>query len=247
MLSKIRNVVIAYIFFIVIIFFNLSYFSESTNPSVFGHFKVILEDESLASIIEYSISGANLFFATGLIELLIFAISCFFFYRYQINKGIISVIIGIFIHTGNYIYAFFNAINFNPDPNRYIFIGLRLKPQFLIIFIPYLVLFSMITYLAITKYRENNRNISQIKKTILYLSTKYPELEIREIAEKSGEYPDLIIEIVKKMIEDNEIYAEYFGKSKMVAFDKQANINEINSLMEIYNQWETNEIGKKTK
>jgi len=34
------------------------------------------------------------------------------------------------------------------------------------------------------------------------------------------------------MIEDNEIYAKYFESSKSVAFDQQANIEEIDKLME---------------
>ncbi len=47
------------------------------------------------------------------------------------------------------------------------------------------------------------------------------------------------------MIDDKEIYAEYFESSKSVAFDQQANINEIDKLMTTYKEWEDKEFGKK--
>jgi hypothetical protein len=46
------------------------------------------------------------------------------------------------------------------------------------------------------------------------------------------------------MIENNEIFAEYFKSSKTVAFNKQANIKEIDSLMAIYQEWEEGQEGK---
>ncbi len=43
------------------------------------------------------------------------------------------------------------------------------------------------------------------------------------------------------MIKNKEIYATYFESSKSVAFDQQANINEIDKLMSVYNEWEEKE------
>ena len=47
------------------------------------------------------------------------------------------------------------------------------------------------------------------------------------------------------MIVNKEIYTEYFQNSKSVAFNQQANIDEIDKLMETYKEWEDSEEGKK--
>ncbi len=86
---------------------------------------------------------------------------------------------------------------------------------------------------------------AKIKSIILDLGMKFARLEIQEIAEKCKEKDDLIIEIVKEMIKKREIYAEYFTSSKAVAFDLQANIDEIDKLMEAYKEWEGKKVGKK--
>ena len=55
----------------------------------------------------------------------------------------------------------------------------------------------------------------------------------------------LIIDTVNDMIENKEIYGQYFSSTLSVAFDQQANIDEIDNLMGIYKDWEDKEIGKK--
>ena len=47
------------------------------------------------------------------------------------------------------------------------------------------------------------------------------------------------------MIDKKEIYAKYFESSKSVAFDQQANIDEIEKLMSTYKEWEEKDFGKK--
>jgi len=76
-----------------------------------------------------------------------------------------------------------------------------------------------------------------IKKTIIDLGTKFTRLEIVEIVEKTGIDDDsLIIKTVSDMIENKEIYAEYFSSSKVVAFNQQAIINDIDKLMNTYKE-----------
>lgn len=87
--------------------------------------------------------------------------------------------------------------------------------------------------------------IAKIKNTILNLGTKFGRLHIMEISEECGEDESLIISTVREMIEGNEIYAKYFESSKSVAFDQQANIEEIDKLMASYKEWEEKEVGKK--
>ena len=88
--------------------------------------------------------------------------------------------------------------------------------------------------------------INNIKKTILDLGTKFGRLQIMEISEVcSIKEEELIIDTVKEMINNKEIYAQYFSSSKAVAFDQQANIEEIDRLMATYKKWEKEGISKK--
>ena len=96
------------------------------------------------------------------------------------------------------------------------------------------------------KQRLELEKINKIKKLVLELGTKFTRLEIREIDEKSSiDDEDIIIEVVKDMIKNKEIYADYFSSSKAIAFDQQANIEEIDNLMAIYKEWEDKKVSKK--
>jgi len=90
----------------------------------------------------------------------------------------------------------------------------------------------------------NEVKVAIIKSTILALGTKFGRLEVKEVAEECGEDEELIVKTVKEMIEGNEIYAKYFDSSRAVAFNLQANIDEIDSLMDKYKQWEKEEKDK---
>jgi len=47
----------------------------------------------------------------------------------------------------------------------------------------------------------------------------------------------LIISVLKSMISNKEIYAEFFKSSNTVSFDQQANLEEIDELMAVYKDW----------
>ena len=96
------------------------------------------------------------------------------------------------------------------------------------------------------KRRLELEKINKIKKLVLELGTKFTRLEIREIGEKSSiDDEEIIIEVVKDMIKNKEIYADYFSSSKAIAFDQQANIEEIDNLMAVYKEWEDKKVSKK--
>jgi len=101
----------------------------------------------------------------------------------------------------------------------------------------------------IGKWADKNTilcNTRYIKKTIINLGSKFTRLEIVEIVEKTGIEDDgLIIKTVIDMIKSKEIYAEYFSSSKVVAFNQQAIIKDIDKLMNTYKEWEHDETGKK--
>ena len=101
---------------------------------------------------------------------------------------------------------------------------------------------NIVLYRAKSIIKEINFNI--IKKTILDLGTQYANLEVREISEACNLDKVTIIEIINDMIENNEIYAEYFKSNKTVAFNKQSNIKEIDNLMAMYQDWEEKEEAK---
>ncbi|TFF98362.1 MAG: hypothetical protein EU547_01680, partial [Promethearchaeota archaeon] len=84
-----------------------------------------------------------------------------------------------------------------------------------------------------------------IKSTVLDLGTKFARLQVVEIAEQTNADLELIIETIKEMIENEEIYAQYFKSSRSVAFNQQANINEIDSLMDSFQDWEKEGKGKR--
>jgi hypothetical protein len=71
----------------------------------------------------------------------------------------------------------------------------------------------------------------KIKKTILDLGTHFARLEVREISEACHLDPLTISKVVVQMINAQQIYAEYFKSTRTVAFDKQANIERIDSLL----------------
>lgn len=87
--------------------------------------------------------------------------------------------------------------------------------------------------------------VTKIKNTILDLGVKFDRLHIAEIVEKCSESEGDIIDTALEMIKNKEIYAEYFKSTQSVVFDKQANIDEIDKLMEVYKEWEEKEVGKK--
>ena len=114
-------------------------------------------------------------------------------------------------------------------------------------YIFYLFIFCCFTSISLLLFLSGKviKKEPIVRKTILELGIKYSRLKISEIAEKSKAFQTNIITIVKNMIKNNEIYAEYFESSQSVAFNLQANIAEIDSLMGIYEKWETERIGKK--
>ena len=93
----------------------------------------------------------------------------------------------------------------------------------------------------IASWVEKNLNFCEtikIKRTVLDLGTKFARLQIAEISEVCDVKDEkLIIVVVKEMIINNEIYAQYFSSTKSVAFNQQANIDEIDKLMETYEVW----------
>lgn len=81
--------------------------------------------------------------------------------------------------------------------------------------------------------------INIIKRIVINLATKFARLEIIDISEKTGiSDEDFIIEVIEEMIQNNEVYAEYFSKYKTINFNQQSNIEQIEKLIKTYGEWE---------
>jgi len=109
--------------------------------------------------------------------------------------------------------------------------------------------FLDVFYKAEEKMQEyiNSRleEVSKIKNTVLNIGTKYTRLQIMNIIEESGIYDEnLIISTIEGMIANKEIYGKYFASSNAIEFDQQANIEDIDKLMEKHKEWEDKNLGK---
>ena len=142
---------------------------------------------------------------------------------------------------------------------KYMFAGSILIIINLVLFaIPYfyspLTLFNLLNilifcsfYIALFYIRKNKdilRDETLIRKTLLDFGTKLTRLKINEIAERTGAFHETIKKVVRGMREGKEIYARYFKSSNSVVFNQDANIENIDRLMSVYNEWEKSKFDK---
>ena len=103
------------------------------------------------------------------------------------------------------------------------------------------IIFLSIFLMKDIKYEEEAR----IRKEILVLGTKYTNFKVKKVSKNCSSDKNTIIKIAKKMVKNKEIYADYFKISKKFVFNNKANTEEIDKLMEMFSEWETEHIGKK--
>lgn len=106
------------------------------------------------------------------------------------------------------------------------------------------VFFIINVIFLILKNIEIIKEEALIKRKVLDFGTKITRLKINDISEKTKVDKDTCIKVLRKMIENKEIFAEYFNSSKTIAFNQLANVDQINNLMEIYREWEQEKIEK---
>jgi hypothetical protein len=121
--------------------------------------------------------------------------------------------------------------------------GYRIISIFYLVIICFTYLINIIPVLY-NRFKSDLQETALIRKTILELGTKYPRLQVKEIAETCKIDVNTITKIIREMIRNNEIYAQYFKSTNSVAFNQQANIEEIDKLMKVYSKWEEKETGK---
>lgn len=139
----------------------------------------------------------------NLLSAAIIIVSIGFVFTLYIKKTIISGIIGTLIY-------FFNEISTLFVSTRAL--GLRI---FVLVF--YLGIQISLLYFY---FNPNNEEINNIKKIVIDMSNKFTITTIKEVSERSKSDNDIIKKTVNNMISNGEINADFFRRSKTVAFYK---------------------------
>ena len=116
--------------------------------------------------------------------------------------------------------------------------------EFIMNFISPSIVFAILFLLIFFKLTPHYKKQAQVRKKVLSFSTNYSEFKIYDLAKIFSTDKDFIKSVVKKMIKNNEIYAEYFKNTKKFAFNIKSNLKEIDKLMALYEQWEIEHLGK---
>jgi len=106
------------------------------------------------------------------------------------------------------------------------------------------LLFLLNLYILILSFKPNLKEEAIVKRQIIEFGKKIARLKIKDISEKSNVDTNTVFKVLNEMISKQEIYAEYFKSSKTVAFNQIANLENIDSLMKLYEDWEHQRLKK---
>lgn len=112
-------------------------------------------------------------------------------------------------------------------------------------FIIPILIFSILIFLIIIKLKPNYKKQAVVRKLVLSFSTKHSSFKLSKLAILCSVDKDFVKAVVKSMIRNSEIYAEYFKNTKKFAFNIRVNNEEIDRLMEMFSEWEAAHVGKK--
>lgn len=152
--------------------------------------------------------------------------------------------------TGLALHSVFIAFNYQFFTVYNVRYNLAFSEDSIFIYIPIIdrILFvyflSFYLILLNRKSQNNTKEQSIIRRALLDLSTQHTRLELKELSERTNLDRDTIKNTAVEMIQNYEIYAEYFSSSKSIVFNQEANTEEIDRLMKMYDQWEKKQYGK---
>ncbi|MHA1987397.1 MAG: hypothetical protein ACW98D_12225 [Promethearchaeota archaeon] len=152
----------------------------------------------------------------------------------NLNKSLLTAIFGTFLEFTRIMLPYILGLDIIElfYVNRYL------------LFAP-LMFISICFILILLKKIPNYKEQAKIKKEILEIGLEHPDFKLKNVAKRSKSDKSTIIRVTKKMIRNKEIYAEYFNFSKKFVFNISANVEAIDRLMNLYQQWEEEKIGKK--
>ena len=139
----------------------------------------------------------------NLLNAAIIIVSIGFVFTLNIKKTIISGIIGTLIY-------FFDEIST-------LFVSTRALELRMFVLVLYLGIQISLLYFY---FNPNNEEINNIKKIVSNMADRFTTTGIKEVSERSKSDNDLIIKTVKNMISNGEIKADFFRRSKTIAFYK---------------------------
>lgn len=149
-----------------------------------------------------------------------------------INFGLFASILRLF----SIVFLIIQLLYFNTGINYINFIIALIIP---------ILMSCLVSGLIWFKYHPNYKEEARIRNLILDIGQKYSDFTLREIAKKCSVDKNTIIRVAKNMIANKEIYAKYFNGTKKFAFNKRANIEKINELMALYEEWESEHAARK--
>jgi hypothetical protein len=119
----------------------------------------------------------------------------------------------------------------------------------LVFFIFFSYFFKLKIYPKLLRIKTNQKEyemIEEIKRVILDISTKLKRIKIEELSERIGiRNKKLMRSIIKDMIDKKEVYGEIFFTSDTIVFDRKVNNEEIQNLLDLYEEWEEDKHRKK--
>lgn len=134
-------------------------------------------------------------------------------------------------------------------PTMLLVVPFELLRPYLNYLLPYFIipclLICILIFLIVSEIVPHYRGEAEVRKFVLSFSTKHPDFKLNKLAMLCSVDKDFAKSVVNKMIDNKEIYAEYFNYSKKFAFNRRANLEEIDELMKKFKEWETGHISKK--
>ncbi|MFX1357451.1 MAG: hypothetical protein ACFFA8_09185 [Promethearchaeota archaeon] len=175
----------------------------------------------------------------GMIEAILFLTSIVLIHNLKWKLSFILGMVGCVIFGLDILfYRFVSSLNYEP--------GLQdLNLITFLYFICWAIILTInILFISAQPSKKVYENYN-LKKEVLDLSTKFTRLEVRGISEKLDKDPILVLNLIKNMLKNKEVYGEYFESTKTITFDQQANINEIDQLLSKFSKFEEKKIDKK--
>lgn len=202
--------------------------------NIFGSiYVVLLVIDLLLNITKILAPNANLIFLLGSYFFILLSIRLVFLLEIKV-----AVIIGI-------ITCVASGITYILLPEWLFSVGMN-RDSWLILNSPILIfmMFVLNLLMLFLNLRTTAKEEAIVKRKIIEFGGNIARLKVKDISEKSNVDTSTVFRILFEMIRNQEIYAEYFKSSKTVAFNQIANLENFDTLMKLYDNWEHQKLKK---
>ncbi len=187
----------------------------------------------LLNITKILAPNANLIFIIGSYFFILLSIRLVFLLEIKV-----AVIIGIITSVAS-------GITYILLPEWLFSVGMD-RASWLILNSPILIfmMFVLNLLMLFLNLRTTAKEEAIVKRKIIEFGGNIARLKVKDISEKSNVDTSTVFRILFEMIRNQEIYAEYFKSSKTVAFNQIANLENFDTLMKLYDNWEHQKLKK---